>query len=72
VTGAAAEAIANVRFVADSATFESLPEIRELAKKFETKFGESTTGSPKPRPRSGDFVDYAMQILAIIYKNSKE
>ena len=67
VTGAAALP-ANVRFVGDSATFDSLKEIRGLADKTAMKFVSSSAR----RPVASDFVDYAMQVLEIVYKNSKE
>jgi len=68
VTGAASEPVTNVQFVGDSATFESLPDIRKLAGQVSMQFASSASR----RPVASDFTDFAMQVLAIVYKNSKE
>ena len=68
VTGAAAELAANVRFVGDSATFSALPDIRKLAEQTAQKFA----GSAARRPVGSDFTDFGMQVLALVYKHSKE
>lgn len=56
----------NVQFVGDSAVLDSLPKIKQLSSTYAAKYMGTMRAS------GGDFTQFAMEVLAIVYNQSKE